>query len=109
MHIVEVRRDGGDVAEPMGRMRNWLDEHRIAPQLFTFTRLSSGSTNFCLGHWKNWVWVKAAAGLILTAPRSSADAYEKTAAGRSKATVSFAVSRRSAQTDQKLSKRQPGR
>ena len=58
MHIVEVRRDGGDVAEPMGRMRNWLDEHRIAPQLFTFTRLSSGSTNFCLGHWKNWVWVK---------------------------------------------------
>ena len=34
MHIVEVRRNGGDVAEPMGRMRNWLDAHRIAPQLF---------------------------------------------------------------------------
>jgi hypothetical protein len=26
MHIVEIRRDVGDVAEPMGRMRNWLDE-----------------------------------------------------------------------------------
>ena len=34
MHIVEIRRDVGDVAEPMGRVRNWLDEHRIAPQLF---------------------------------------------------------------------------
>jgi hypothetical protein len=34
MHIVEIRRDVGDVAEPIGRMRNWLDEHRIAPQLF---------------------------------------------------------------------------
>ena len=34
MHIVEVRRDIGDAAEPMGRVRNWLGEHRITPQLF---------------------------------------------------------------------------
>ena len=33
MHIVEIRRDVGDVAEPMGRMRNWLDEHRSSRNL----------------------------------------------------------------------------
>ena len=36
MHIVEVRRGGDDLVEPMGRMRYWLDAQRITPRLFEF-------------------------------------------------------------------------
>jgi hypothetical protein len=35
MPIVEVRRDEGDLAGLMSRMRIWLDMHKIAPRLFT--------------------------------------------------------------------------
>jgi hypothetical protein len=38
MNVVEVPRAGGDVAEPMRRMRSWLDTHRIAPLLFRLDR-----------------------------------------------------------------------
>lgn len=34
MHIVEVRRDGGDLAGMMSLMRGWLDRHKVVPQLF---------------------------------------------------------------------------
>jgi hypothetical protein len=34
MHVIEVRRDGENVAGAMGRMRAWLDDHQIAPRLF---------------------------------------------------------------------------
>jgi hypothetical protein len=34
MNIVEVRRDGGDVAHPMGLMRSWLDAHHVTSNLF---------------------------------------------------------------------------
>jgi len=36
MHVVEVRRDGADLAEAMGRMRNWLDVQEIEPRFFGF-------------------------------------------------------------------------
>ena len=36
MHIVEVRRVGDDLVEPMGRMRDWLDAQRMTPRLFEF-------------------------------------------------------------------------
>ena len=36
MHIVEVRRAGEGLVEPMGRMRDWLDAQRITLRLFEF-------------------------------------------------------------------------
>jgi hypothetical protein len=36
MYIVEVRRDGDELAGPMGRMRDWLDAQQIEPRLFEF-------------------------------------------------------------------------
>jgi hypothetical protein len=36
MHVVEVRRNGGDLAGPMSRMRDWLDIHEIEPRFFGF-------------------------------------------------------------------------
>lgn len=43
MYVVEVLRKGDDVADTMGRMRNWLDDRQMAPSLFRLGRLS-----FCL-------------------------------------------------------------
>jgi hypothetical protein len=43
MYVVEVLRNGGDVADTMGRMRSWLDDQQIVPSLFRLARLS-----FCL-------------------------------------------------------------
>ena len=34
MHIVEVRREGGGLAEMMIQMRGWLDHHQVVPHLF---------------------------------------------------------------------------
>jgi hypothetical protein len=36
MHLVQIRREDGGLAEPMGRMRAWLDAHNIKPTLFDF-------------------------------------------------------------------------
>jgi hypothetical protein len=36
MHVVEVRRNGADLAGPMAHMRNWLDVHEIEPKFFGF-------------------------------------------------------------------------
>ena len=52
MHIIEIRRDIADVAEPMGRVRNWLDEHRIAPQLF-HPHQTVFRPGVCGGRWGN--------------------------------------------------------
>ena len=34
MYIVEVRRDGDGLAEPMAQIRTWLDHERIQPNVF---------------------------------------------------------------------------
>ena len=36
MHVVEVPRDGDDLAMPMSHMRDWLDVHDIEPKFFGF-------------------------------------------------------------------------
>ena len=36
MHVVEVRREGDDLATLMSRMRNWFDVHDIEPKFFGF-------------------------------------------------------------------------
>jgi hypothetical protein len=36
MHVVEIRRNGEDLAGPMGRMRDWLDIHESEPKFFGF-------------------------------------------------------------------------
>ena len=41
-HVVEVRRIGGDIAGPMGEMRNWLDVHHVEPRLFRFSAAAQG-------------------------------------------------------------------
>ena len=45
MHIVEVRRDGDDIAGPMAQMRTWLDAKAIQPVIFRMS-LVSGATVF---------------------------------------------------------------
>ena len=47
MHIVEVHRDGDDLAAPMAEMRSWLDAARIQPAIFRLS-LIPGSTIFRL-------------------------------------------------------------
>jgi hypothetical protein len=43
MHIVEVRRDGEDLAGPMTQMRIWLDGKSIAPTLFRMSIMPVGT------------------------------------------------------------------
>jgi hypothetical protein len=38
MHIVNVRRADGRLAETMSQMRNWLDHREIRPSLFDLQR-----------------------------------------------------------------------
>lgn len=42
MHIVEIRRAGDRLTEPMAAMRNWLDVHQIEPKLFQFSTMPDG-------------------------------------------------------------------
>jgi len=43
MYIVEIRRHGDGLAEPMEEIRTWLDRKRIQPSLFRLS-LVSGAT-----------------------------------------------------------------
>ena len=47
MHVVEVRRDGDGLAEPMADIRTWLDHQRIQPSVFRLS-LTPGATVFHL-------------------------------------------------------------
>jgi len=43
MQIVEVRRDGDDLAGPMAQMRTWLDGMGIQPTLFRMSLVPGGT------------------------------------------------------------------
>ena len=47
MYIVEIRRDGDGLAEPMATIRAWLDHQRIQPNVFRLS-LIAGATIFGL-------------------------------------------------------------
>jgi hypothetical protein len=42
MVIVEVRRNGDDLAAPMSQMRTWLDDQRIQPSVFLLSVIPGG-------------------------------------------------------------------
>src|SRR2546421_7205897 len=45
MYVVEIRRDGDGLAEPMAQIRTWLDRKRIQPNVFRLS-LMAGATIF---------------------------------------------------------------
>ena len=47
MYIVEVRRDGDGLAEPLAQMRTWLDHEHIQSSVFQLS-LIAGETIFRL-------------------------------------------------------------
>jgi hypothetical protein len=70
MHVVEVGRHRGDVAGPMGRMRNWLDNRQMAPSLF---RLDPASFHLEFGNERDAIaFADAFDGRLITAPETRA-------------------------------------
>ena len=47
MYVVEFRHDGDGLAEPMAKIRTWLDRERIQPSVFRLS-LILGATIFRL-------------------------------------------------------------
>ena len=43
VHIVEVHRDGEELAAPTAQMRNWLDNEHIQPTIFRMSLLPGGT------------------------------------------------------------------
>ena len=43
-YLVEIRREHADLAAVMGKIREWLDEHRFEPDAFRYRRDDAGVT-----------------------------------------------------------------
>jgi hypothetical protein len=43
MHIVEIRREGDGLAEPMTQIRIWLDHQGIQPSVFRLSLIPEGT------------------------------------------------------------------
>jgi len=42
-YIVEIRRQGDALAEPMAQFRTWLDDQHIQPSVFRFSLFAGGT------------------------------------------------------------------
>ena len=43
MYVVEIDRDGDELAEPMAEIRTWLDHRHIEPSVFRLSLLPGGT------------------------------------------------------------------
>jgi len=43
MYIVEIRREGDGLAEPMAAIRAWLDHKRVQPSAFRLSMIPGGT------------------------------------------------------------------
>ena len=43
MYIVEIRREGDDLAQPMMQFRTWLDSEQIQPDVFRCSLITGGT------------------------------------------------------------------
>jgi hypothetical protein len=43
MYVVEIRRDGDGLAEPMAAIRTWLDHKRVQPSVFRLSMIPGGT------------------------------------------------------------------
>ena len=43
MYMVEIRREGDGLAEPMAAIRSWLDRKRVQPSVFRLSMIPGGT------------------------------------------------------------------